>query len=563
MSTDAAIALELISDFNVDLFGRYLANLPAGPACAVHAAPFGQVYQTLTAPASESARSGGAVLWTRPESVIQGFARAAALETVDHEAVLAEIDSFAALVAAYARQCRLLMVASWTLPPNQRFYGPLDWRPGLGLAHLLARANLRLAEVLAPLPNVHLLDSERWLRAAGGRAHPPKMWFATKVPYAPAVFEDAALDVKALLRGSAGQARKLVVVDLDDTLWGGIVGETGWQGLRLGGHDHVGEAFAAFQAALKGLTRRGVQLAIASKNDEATALAAIDQNPEMRLRRADFAGWRINWQDKAANIAALVKELNLGLSAVVFLDDNPAERGRVREALPEVLVPEWPSDPSAYVQALEALRCFDLPALSAEDRGRAAMYADERARRDAMADLGSPEDWLRSLGVTVTAAPLTTSDKARAAQLFNKTNQFNLATRRLTEAELADWVTASGRQLWTVTVSDRFGDMGLTGLVSLEMNGPVTRIVDFILSCRVMGRKVEDSMLHVAVAQAIRQGAHQVVMTFRATDRNGPTLEFLERCGFVRDGDDFSWDCIQPYPLPDTVSLTLPESTES
>ena len=156
------------------------------------------------------------------------------------------------------------------------------------------------------------------------------------------------MDLKAGLNGLDGRGRKLIVVDLDDTLWGGIVGEVGWEQLKLGGHDHVGEAFADFQRALKGLNRRGILLAIASKNEERVALEGIAQHPEMVLSLDDFAGWRIDWEDKAQNIADMVAELNLGLQSVVFIDDNPAERSRVREALPEVFVPEWPADPALY-----------------------------------------------------------------------------------------------------------------------------------------------------------------------------------------------------------------------
>lgn len=561
MAEGFPIPLELISDFNVDLLGRFLENLAAEPKCAVRTPGFGQVYQTLTAPASQQAREGGAVLWTRAEGVLPAFARAVAFEPVDHDDVLADVDRFCDLLLSYAQGCRILVVTSWVLPLGNRGYGPLDFRPGLGLAHLLARANLRLAEKLGKAANVFMLDAERWCRVAN--AHSPKMWFAAKVPFAPSVFETAALDIKALLRGVSGQTRKLLVLDLDDTLWGGVVGETGWQGVRLGGHDHVGEAFLAFQQAVKGLIRRGIQVAIASKNDEAVALDAIDYHPEMQLRRSDIACWRINWADKATNIAAIVKELNLGLSAVVFVDDNPAERGRVREALPEVLVPEWPVDPAAYVQALEQLRCFDMPAISAEDRMRASMYAAERERRQSEAAIESPEDWIRTLGVRVRASLLSPFDLPRSGQLFNKTNQLNLSTRRLTETELWDWASAPDHVVWTAKVSDRFGELGLTGLVSIEMAGVQARIVDFILSCRAMGRRVEETLLHLAVSHAMRNGAKRVELCYLPTERNRPTLDFLLRSGLRQEGNLFVWESGQDYPCPDAVALDLAEDEKA
>lgn len=555
MSGESSISLELISDFNVELFGRYLTNSTTPPICSVQVSPFGQIFQTLSAKPSDVSRSGGAVIWTRPEAVIESLARAVAFEKIDHDRVLADIEPYAELVERYARDCRSLIIPSWALSSSFRGYGPLDYRPGLGLSHLIARANLFLADRWAAHPNIYMLDSSRWLAAAPSRNHSDKLWFAAKIPFPAPVFEEAALDIKALLRGIAGRTCKLVILDLDDTLWGGVVGETGWQGIRLGGHDHVGEAFVAFQRALKALTRRGIQLAIVSKNDSATALKAIDEHPEMQLRRADFAGWRINWNDKAENIVDLVDELRLGLDSVVFIDDNPAEQGRVRGALPAIMVPDWPTDPAMYRGALEGLRCFDLPALSAEDRVRTALYATERDRRTSRAVVSSPEEWLRTLSVRVRIESLTPANLPRTVQLFNKTNQFNLSTRRLTERELNDWCASPERSMWTATVSDRFGDLGLTGIISLDERGADFEITDLILSCRAMGRKVENAMLHFVVQEAARRGAKTVFMRFQRTERNLPALEFLDGSEFNRDGDIFRWDCRQPYPLPDVVTL--------
>ena len=228
------------------------------------------------------------------------------------------------------------------------------------------------------------------------------------------------------------------MLDLDNVLWGGVVGEVGWTGINLGGHDHVGEAFADFQRALKALAARGVQLALVSRNDEATALEAIDRHPEMQLRREDFAGWRINWEDKAQNIAGLLAELNLGDESAVFIDDSAIERERVRTAIPEVLVPEWPDDPARFREALGSLRCFDSPFLTEEDRRRTAMSAAERSRRCRVSTaVASVEDWLQSLDISVTVEMLSDGNLDRAVQLFNKTNQMNLATRRLSKPELA------------------------------------------------------------------------------------------------------------------------------
>ena len=373
----------------------------------------------------------------------------------------------------------------------------------------------------------------------------------SKSPFGNALLKEAVADIKAAVSGIAGRARKLIVLDLDDTLWGGIVGEVGWEHLQLGGHDAIGEAFVDFQRALRYLQRRGILLGIVSKNEEAVALEAIAKHPDMVLRLEDFAGWRINWRDKAENVVDLVAELNLGLQSVVFIDDNPAERGRVREALPEVLVPDWPADRMLYASALLSLRCFDAPAISREDRQRTAMYAAERERRTLQSTLGSAADWLRSLEVRVQVEPLHEANLTRTAQLLNKTNQMNLSTRRLTESELLAWANQPGRVLWTFRVSDRFGDSGLVGIVSLETEGERARIVDFVLSCRVFGRAIEETMVHVAVDHARALGAHEVRAEYLPTAKNKPCLEFWQqRSGFrQREGIEFRVGCDAPLSL--------------
>jgi FkbH-like protein len=346
------------------------------------------------------------------------------------------------------------------------------------------------------------------------------------------------------------------VVDLDNTLWGGVVGDDGWEALRLGGHDSVGEAFVEFQKALLQLTSRGVLLAIVSKNDEAVALEAMDRHDAMVLRPADFVGWRINWDDKAANIASLVAELNLGLQSVVFIDDNPHERERVRLALPEVLVPDWPEEPTAYPRALRALGCFDQPAVTAEDSNRTALYASERQRENLLASIGSLDEWIRDLGVVVRAERLVPANVTRASQLLHKTNQMNLTTRRLTEAELLAWTNVEGHDTWCVTVSDRLGDAGLTGIVSVAVDGDTASLVDFVLSCRVMGRRVEPALLHLATVMAAALGARRLVAQVLPTPKNGPCRVFFDESEFARTGDAiYEWDLAAAYPAPQDITI--------
>jgi len=240
----------------------------------------------------------------------------------------------------------------------------------------------------------------------------------------------------------------------------------------------------------------------------------------------------------------------------VFIDDNPVERARVREALPGVLVPEWPADKRLYPSALRSLDCFDTLAISEEDRHRPEMYVTERRRAALKVEVGSLETWLRSLSMTVTVESLSDANVVRVVQLINKTNQFNLTTRRVTESELLAWVSEPGRGLWIFRVSDRFGDSGLTGIASVEAEGPRGRIEDFVLSCRVMGRKVEETMLGVAAEWARRAGLVELRAVYRPTAKNKPCLEFFQRSGFRSPAEHvFTWDLAVQYPSCSEIHL--------
>lgn len=424
-----------------------------------------------------------------------------------------------------------------------------------GVAGALMRANARLCDALEQSSNVFVLDAARWLEAVGVPASNAKLWYLGKVPFPRGVFAEAARDIRAGLRGLRGQARKLVVLDLDDTLWGGIVGDVGWEKLRLGGHDAIGEAFVDFQNELKALSRRGVALAIVSKNEESVALEAIGSHPEMVLKMEDVSAYRINWRDKAMNVAEIVKELNLGFQSVVFIDDNPVERARVREALPEVFVPEWPEDKTQYVAALHALRCFDVPRISEEDRDRTKMYATERQREEMKTRFESLDDWLMGLGTRVRFSRLDAANLPRTVQLMNKTNQMNLRTRRLTETELLAWGQERGHEVWAVYVSDSLGDAGLTGVLGLDLTGRTATVVDYVLSCRVMGRKVEETLVWFAVQRARAAGASTVAAPFFPTSKNKPCSSFWQTTGFAwsADASTFAWDASVEFPLPRSI----------
>jgi FkbH-like protein len=521
----------IYSSYNAAAFARLLANDPAPPAIAVageHPLLAGGRFAAGELPPPQGDLC---VVLTSPGEVLASFARLERGDALDGAALDGDVDAFCAAAGRLAGGAPIVLVATW-LGPYARSGGLLALDPSWGIDAALARANRRLADNLRALHGCYALNAGAWVSALGAKSFSAKNWFLTKDPFTFEHWNLAVVDVKTAVAALTGHARKLLIVDLDNTLWGGEVGDAGLDGLRLGGHDAAGEAYVAFQRALLALARRGVVLAVASKNDEAVALAAIDRHPEMVLRRDDFAGWRINWDEKAENIAALCRELELSPADAVFIDDNPGERARVARALPELTVPEWPANPMLFVEALGRLNAFDVPAVTAEDLGRGRSYA---ARRLRAADPGDD-------GVTITIEPLGAADAVRALQLLNKTNQMNLTTRRLGEREFAAERARSDWGAWVVRVADRFADYGLTGFFALEFGPQACAMTDFVMSCRVMARGVEERMLAAAAEAAAERGCPLLRLRFGPTERNEPMRRFLhERSGLTTtDGVEYA-----------------------
>lgn len=552
--------LYLISDFNLETMANYFANGNSSLQLSASCTPFAEVFPALLR-AGDSPPADFAVVWTSPEIIVPSFAQSldCAVTNINEERLFAEILEFAECLRKAQRHFKAIFVMSWTLPCYRRGNGLLSLK-GQGSRKLLLKMNLKLADALEDCGSIYLLDAQRWLETVGKHSYSPKMWYMTKTRFHADVLRRAARDVEAAISAVLGDSRKLVIVDLDNTLWGGVVGDLGWQNLKLGGHDYLGEAFIDFQRALKSLRNRGVLLAIASKNEESVALEALSKHPEMVLRPEDFAAWRINWNDKAANIVELSAELNLGLQSVVFIDDNPVERARVRQALPEVYVPDWPEDKTLFASCVLELDCFDSAHSTAEDAARNQLYADERQRALYRRTVNSVEDWLLSLETEITVEEFSDANRVRVVQLLNKTNQMNLTTRRILEPELERWLEQDKRKLWAFRVKDKLGDSGLTGVLSLEMEAGVVRIIDFVLSCRVFGRKVEDAMLAFAAEYCDATGFGELCARYIATAKNKPCLTFWMSSGFSYDDKEnlFRWVLGKPYPFPVGVKIHRP-----
>lgn len=551
-------SLLIIADFNVQTLAGYLLNDIELPQIKPVLRPFGQVMQELLNPCIEEVLEtiDYSLIWTRPQAVISSYKKVQQFEELDLEVLFKEVDEFAAILKSFGSKAGPVFIPLWSEENFNNSTALIDLKANTGPTYILQALNLRFMDNLAGESNIHFLDTNKWILSVGKEAFNPKLYYLSKSPFGNHVYKSVVTTLKSSINGLLGNTRKLIILDLDDTLWGGIVGDLGWENIRLGGHDGIGEAFVDFQQELKALKNKGILLAIVSKNEESVALEAINQHPEMVLTQEDFVGWRVNWNDKARNIAELVKELNLGLQSVVFIDDNPVERDRVKQSLPEVFVPEWPKDKMRYTEKLFELSCFNTPSINKEDANRTRMYIDEKKRQTLLETHDNLDAWLKSLEMVVKIEPLNSANLQRTVQLFNKTNQMNLSTRRFTVDEMQAWAAKDDTQLWVFYVSDKFGDSGLTGIVSTQLSENQVQIVDFILSCRVFGRKVEEIMLAQVYKYAKETGSSTINARYLPTKKNKPTLSFFTRSGFNENKDQlFSWDLKHPYSYPEGISI--------
>jgi len=549
----------VVSDFTIDNFASYLNNSQDCPLVKAEVSPFGQVFQVLMQKDLECWKKNNhfAVIWTRPESVIKSFQKILMHESFSVENIMLEVDEYAKAILDVCNRVKYVFLPSWVCPTYHRNFGLLDMKKNIGMTNVLMQINLRLSENFANVSNIHLLNTQKWIEKSKQTAFNPKLWYMGKIAFGNEVFSYAAKDLKAALRAVEGQSRKLIVLDLDDTLWGGVVGDLGWENITLGGHDPFGEAYLDFQKALKSLANRGILLAIVSKNNEEVALEAIKKHPEMVLGIDDFVAWKINWEDKAKNIAELVSDLGLGLQSVVFIDNSPFERARIKEELPEIFVPDWPQNAMLYKSSLLDLSCFDTTAITQEDLKRSKMYVTDEKRKSLKQEVGSLDEWLRKLNIIVKVEDLNETNLARTTQLFNKTNQVNLTTRRMSQEDLMAFARKDNCKLFVFRVFDKFGDYGLTGIVGIEAENNMGKVTDFVLSCRVMGRKVEEVMLYVIIQQAKSLGLEQVCAEYKPTAKNKPCLDFWKKSGFSYNEADFVfyWSTKKPYIPNDSIKI--------
>jgi FkbH-like protein len=413
------------------------------------------------------------------------------------------------------------------------------------------------SQELAKLPGVQLLDFSAAIERIGlAAAGDVAMELATRAPYSTAAFRELGIEIARLVRNRRRPPAKVLALDCDNTLWGGVLGEEGFDGILIG-DDGPGRSFQAFQRSLLRLKQQGVLLVLVSRNEEADVLDVFDRHPGMILRRKDIAAWRINWQHKAANLQELAAELNLGLDAFVFVDDDSAQRLHVESLLPAVHVFPLPAEPAHYASTLQKAWIFDSPSLTAEDLARTDMIRQERDRQQQLASAGSMDAYLHSLELQVELREAEHYDFPRVAQLTQKTNQFNLSLRRRS----LDEIKALGNDYRTFVLAarDRFGDYGQIGVCILRHDSGASHHLEidtYLVSCRALGRGVEDTLLHAVFSIARRLECRQVIAPFVDGPRNQPAHEFFSRSGFHKsDTGQYVADVSFDRPLPSHAQL--------
>ena len=486
-----------------------------------------------------------------PESVLHEFRPTAILFALDPYHVAAgvnasmlanEAEAARAEVEARIAECWRLarsgfgcpVIHQVPLPVFPALVGNNEHRLPGSKAAFIARLNAAIRP-MADEAGIDLLALDEKSAQDGLAAwHDPGLWHRAKQEITPAVAPLYGEMVLRIVAARLGRSYKCLVMDLDNTLWGGVIGDDGMEGIILGQGSALGEAYVAFQDYARELSRRGVILAVCSKNDEANALEPFDKHPEMILRRGDIAAFVANWSDKAANLRAIAEELNIGIDSLVFVDDNPFERELVRQELPMVAVPEVGDDPTRFAQIISDAGYFEGVTVTAEDRERSGQYQGNRMRDALKASSTDLPSYLHGLDMRLTWRRFDPVGLPRITQLINKTNQFNLTTRRYSEEDVAAIMRhprCFGLQL---RLLDRFGDNGIIGIVIGRLQDDGDVLIDtWLMSCRVLGRQVEPTTLNLVVEQARRLGGVRLIGEYLPTKKNGMVRDHYKKLGFT------------------------------
>jgi FkbH-like protein len=510
--------------------------------------PFGQLFESILDPASPLMTAEAADVHVFVDQLEDLIAHTL-LEAVDRTRVLERVDQYVAAIARYrAARGGLIMVHRFARlrPPTGHM---ADDSMSTGIASLVDEANRHLSDGIGGMSECVLCDPLRMVGA--GPARDTRMWLLGRIPYGAEFSRAIARDILRAVLSYAGLSARVIAVDLDNTLWGGILGEDGPAGLSLGG-DFPGNAYALVQQILAQMKEHGVALAICSKNDDDLAVSAIDSLPGMVLRSGDFVARRINWEPKWSNIVDIAEEVGIGLANILLIDDNPVEREAVRQHLPDVKVLDLPDDPAAYADAILDCPWLSFHDITESDRSRVASYGRRSDVMAAKARFDDVHSFVAGLELVITLQALSPDNLSRTLQLFRKTNQFNTTTRRHTESDLQE-IQASGGLVVVLAIEDRFNsreNMGALVLRDRPDHPGALWIESYLLSCRALGKGVETAVVEHVLSWALSAGYKEVYGEVVSTERNAPARRVYADLGFSDEGNGW-WRSEAPPRLAD------------
>ncbi|MDH3208557.1 MAG: HAD-IIIC family phosphatase, partial [Gemmatimonadota bacterium] len=545
-------------------------GLAHGYDLALYFGGFQQLEQEVMLPDSGLSRH-------KPDTIVFFWALRDLSPTLWHSSLDLTDDEVGAEIDGLRNRIRGLVLGSRANFPNSRLLlhtfvrsrdgalGIIDFEHPRGHTGLTNELNEGLRRLAEEDEGVHLVDSDRLAHESAPEWFEARHWYSARAPLGPKALTTVASEYVKYVRAFMGDTKKVLVTDLDNTLWGGVLGEDGIDRLALG-TEYPGNAFVEFQQELKQLSRRGTVLAINSKNNEGEVREAFSSHGSMVLEWDDFAAKRVNWRDKASNMRELAEELSLGLDSFVFIDDSPHELEIVQQALPEVTVVQVPQDPSELPGLLSRLGFFDSVVYTEADRKRASYYRVRGMESELKRSSTDLEGFYRSLGMRLTVYAVGETETPRVAQLTQRTNQFNMTTRRYTESDIRGFLDDPDYLVRAYRVEDRFGDNGIVG-VAIVRKLSEWYLDTLLMSCRIIGRAVEDAILALLAEEAISAGARALVGEFIPTKKNAPACDVYARLGFVPTGTDLECqegarsellldDC--PLRVPDWFEVVLP-----
>lgn len=431
--------------------------------------------------------------------------------------------------------------------PTYSPHGIMDANIFEGLRYFVSNLNYRLFETAKQAKNCTILDFEKLASQIGkNNLIEPKYYYAGKLYLGNKICKLFCEEIAKIINATYGKSKKCIILDLDNTIWGGVIGEDGPNGIKIG-DEGIGCAYKDAQKIILNLYKRGIILAINSKNNPSDVFLAFEQNKNMILKKEHFASIKINWENKADNIIQIAKELNIGLNSIVFLDDNPAERGLVKSMLPQVIVPEFPIDASELPKMLEELGNFEFLEITQEDKKRNEMYFQENKRNEYKKNFENQTDYLFDLKIEIEIEKNCKEDLDRITQLINKTNQFNLCTNRYTKEQVFAYLCSQNHHVFSMRAKDKFGEFGLSGVCIIKETQEQIEITDFLISCRILGRDIEKELIRCAIKQCAFAKTKKIVAKYRPTEKNLAAKDFYEQVNFIKESENPNGEKVYKY----------------